>query len=89
MTQTIWKYPLPLTDRTLYQMPKGAEILCVQLQNNEPQLWASVNPSSDTETREIITVGTGNNVPADVGRYIGTYQVHGGDFIFHVFEARP
>ncbi len=57
--KTIYKYTLDSQDCTL-QLPKGAEILTVQLQNQIPNLWALVNPNtSESEERHISIVGTG------------------------------
>ena len=59
--KTIYKYTLDSHDCTL-QLPKGAEILTVQLQNQIPTLWALVNPMTVTEERHICIVGTGWDV---------------------------
>ena len=53
--KTIYKYTLDSHDCTL-QLPKGAEILTVQLQNQIPTLWALVNPMTVTEERHICPI---------------------------------
>jgi hypothetical protein len=80
--KTIYKYPLNSHDCTL-QLPKGAEILTVQLQNQIPTLWALVNPMTVTEERHICIVGTGWDVE-DTMKYITTYM--DGYFVWHAFE---
>lgn len=40
-------------------MPKGAEILCVQVQNRNPVIWAKVNLDNKIEKRSFIVCGTG------------------------------
>ena len=80
--KTIYKYPLNSHDCTL-QLPKGAEILTVQLQNGIPTLWALVNPTTVTEERHICIVGTGWDVE-DTMKYITTYM--DGYFVWHAFE---
>jgi hypothetical protein len=80
--KTIYKYPLHSKDCTL-QLPKGAEILTVQLQNEIPTLWALVNPMTVTEERHICIVGTGWDVE-DTMKYITTYM--DGYFVWHAFE---
>lgn len=85
-TQTIWKYTLDTVDYQELSMPAGAEILTVQVQNFQPCLWAKVDPHAALEMRGIITHGTGHPVNPEADRYIGTYQISGGSFIFHVFE---
>ena len=80
--KTIYKYPLNSHDCTL-QLPKGAEILTVQLQNQIPTLWALVNPMTVTEERHICIVGTGWDVEDNM-KYITTYM--DGYFVWHAFE---
>ena len=69
-------------------MPKGAEVLTVQTQGKaeRPELWALVNPDAATEPRTFRTYGTGHPIDHDPGRYVATYQLHGGGLVFHVFE---
>lgn len=88
MTKTIWKYELDITGVQSIQMPKDAEILCVQAQNGKPCLWALVNPVAEKETIGLFTYGTGHIVPTEpyVHRYIGTYQLEDGALVFHVFS---
>jgi len=81
--KTIYKYTLDSQDCTL-QLPKGAEILTVQLKNGSPSLWALVNPNtSELEERHICIVGTGWEVE-DTMKYITTYM--DGYFVWHTFE---
>lgn len=86
--KTIWKYELQPVDSQNIQMPVEAEILTLQVQNGQPQLWALVDPNAEMTTRHIEMFGTGNIIPplmTEKRRYIGTYQ-HGKHLIFHVFE---
>jgi hypothetical protein len=80
--KTIYKYTLDSQDCTL-NLPKGAEILTVQLQNGIPTLWALVNNMTVTEKRHICIVGTGWDVEDNM-KYITTYM--DGYFVWHVFE---
>jgi hypothetical protein len=69
-------------------MPKGAEMLAIQAQGENPSLWALVEPENDSEMRIIEIFGTGDPIH-DVTkqrRYIGTFQVKGGESVFHAFE---
>ena len=87
--QTIWKFPLKVTDGQNISMPIGAEILTVQAQNGEPCIWALVDPKADTEIRFFEIFGTGHPIFSDAGvsrKYISTFQLRGGNLIFHVFE---
>jgi len=84
----IYKYPIPLGYFSL-GLPKGAKILTVHEQHGEPQIWALVNPDEPfTETRNFRVVGTGHPIGEneEVLRYIGTFQLDGGNFIGHLFE---
>lgn len=83
----VWKYVLEVTDEQLIEMPQGAQILSVAVQNGSPMLWALVNPVAPFEDRIVRTIGTGHPVEDVLGRFLGTYQLHGGALVFHVFES--
>lgn len=87
--KTIYKYELLPDDKNPFEikMPKGAEILTVQSQNGNAQIWAVVNTDSEMESRFFETFGTGHEMPDDRGvdrKYIGTFQLP--PLVFHVFE---
>jgi hypothetical protein len=84
--KTIWKFALNDPEAKV-EMPKGAEILAVQTQWNTPCVWALVDPVQPKETRQFRTYGTGHVLPENPGKYLGTFQVRSGIFIFHVFEV--
>ena len=89
MNKTIWKFQLETIDNQTLKMPVGAEILTVQTQFEKPCLWALVDPNAEKEDRFIEIFVTGHAVSYDVSvemKYIGTYQLHGGSLVFHVFE---
>ena len=89
MNKTIWKFELETTDNQTIEMPVNAEILTVQTQNEIPCIWALVDPTQVKEKRFIEVFGTGHDVHYDMGvsrNYLGTYQLHGGSLVFHVFE---
>lgn len=79
----VLKYPLILEDEQHIDMPLGAEILTLQLQRDQPYVWALVDTKNHYRAKTIYTVGTGRPVPED-SFYIGTYQQ--GLFVWHVFE---
>jgi uncharacterized protein with FMN-binding domain len=82
---TIWKFPLEVTDEQVVRLPTGAQILCVQVQGTTPCLWAKVDPMAAPKEWRVVTRGTGNPAKANDGSYVGTYQMHSGRLIFHVF----
>jgi hypothetical protein len=87
--KAIWKYPLGITDIQTVSMPKGAEILTVQIQLGGVCLWAMVDPEAPKEDRIIITYGTGHPIDSPhLLRYIGTYQIPERVLVFHVFEKQ-
>jgi hypothetical protein len=84
--QTIWKYPLEITDIQTLMMPEGAEILSAQMQGDVLCLWALVNQDAPKQRREIEVLGTGNPAPEAKRRYISTVQMRGGTLVWHIFE---
>ena len=80
--KTIYKYELTSQDASM-KLPKGAEILTVQIQDGRPMLWALVDPDNVLEDRVISTVGTGWEVEDNM-KYICTYME--GYLVWHVFE---
>lgn len=86
--KTIWKFPLgPVTDRRVVPMPYGAQVLHVQVQDDQPCLWALVEADNTLRSRTFRTFGTGYKIPYDAAlAYVGTYQLAGGQLVYHVFE---
>ena len=83
----IFKYQLGPKDLQIVEMPKGAEILCVQMQNNTPCVLALVDESLEKENRYIETFGTGHYIDNSNNRkYISTVQIFDGELVFHYFE---
>lgn len=87
-TLTIWKFPIELFERQEIRMPAGAQLLDVRLQFDVPVLWALVDPGAEMVSRSIFTAGTGMQTSPG-GRYVGTFQMHGGGLVFHVFDEKP
>lgn len=86
MTKVIWKFPLETTDIQGIEMPMGADILSVQVQNKSICLWALCDPSAEKKKRYFLIFGTGNPVPDANQKFIGTVQMISGELVFHVFE---
>lgn len=85
---TIYKFPFQIIDRQKITMPRGAKILCAQLQGGTPCLWAEVDTEQTSSERIIEVHGTGNPMEpvtgADSRTYIGTFQQ--SPFVWHVYE---
>lgn len=85
----VYKYTIPVKDYFLLDLPAGAKILTVQVQNDEPQIWALVDPGQKSKVSHNFRVaGTGHDITEtkDDLEYIGTFQIAGGQLIFHLFE---
>lgn len=87
---TIWKFPFSVEDRLEISMPRGAEILDIQVQHGRPCMWALVNPEMAIQVRRFHIFGTGHHIPDELRNkmtYVGTFQIEGGALVFHVFEV--
>ena len=97
----IYKYKLETTLTQEVEMPRGAQVLCIQTQDEIPCIWALVDPTENTTSRTFEIFGTGWDVPTnslfdhdglgpesieDRRRYVGTYQLRKGELVFHCFE---
>jgi len=90
----IWKYQLEDEARQVIMMPSGAEILSVQQQHGDLQLWAMVDPYVPKQMRVFEIFGTGTTMPdlsseGRARRHLATVQVCQGMLVWHVFEIIP
>lgn len=87
--EKIYKYHIEVTDEQQVSLPKGAQILTVQTQQEQPCIWVLVDPQMPTELVTIRVHGTGHDVPdSDNLKYIGTFQMMGGGLVFHTFRMK-
>jgi len=87
--KTIWKYEIKAEDIQEIEMPVGSQILCVQTQREKPCIWILTDTETkDAETRKFFTIGTGHDFyqEQDNCKYIGSFQLHDGLLVFHLFE---
>jgi len=82
----IFKYKITPYLKNEIEMPIGAEVLCVQTQNNEPHIWAMVDFNAELEKRIFWVIPTGNLIEPEASRYVGTFQIDNGNLVFHLFE---
>lgn len=89
--QTIWKFPLAITDAQTVAIPRGARILSVQAQVDTPTLWALVDPEAAPVLHAVSIFGTGNPIGflSRHAAFVGTVQTHGGSLVWHVFVEGP
>ena len=88
----IWKYPLdgPMIFQTI-EMPIDAQILCVQVQNSIPCIWAAVNTTNSKVKRVFVLVPTGHKFSysqRDRMQYLGTIQTNEGQYVWHLMEIK-
>ncbi len=82
----IYKYPIALEFIFDLELPWGAVILDIQWQDNQPVLWAIVNPAHAKETRRIVSVWTGVEFNYKHGLlHIKTLTDNTGT-VWHIFE---
>lgn len=86
---TIWKFPLVVTDAQSIDAPSGAVPLSVQIQNGEPCIWMLCDPLATKTRHRIFIHGTGHRLPDEstAERFVGTFQMLGGQLVFHCFYA--
>lgn len=91
MNETIFKYPIEIENFFAIEMPKGAKVLSVGVQNNKPYIWAMINENKK-EKRMFRLMGTGHPTyqkEKDL-HFIGTFQLkekNGKIFVGHLFES--
>lgn len=83
---TIHKYQFQIADKVTIQMPQGARVISVQLQNGVPTMWAMVVTDMKMISHEFRVYGTGHELDtfAIQGKHLGTIQQNG--LVWHIFE---
>jgi len=88
--KAIFKYKISFEDINNISMPKGSEVLTVQIdeKTNSPCIWALVDTDvQETVVRLFALYGTGHPLMEHSDqKYIGTFQYQNGDFVGHIFE---
>jgi len=83
----VYKYDLSITDLQEISMPKGSKILTLQVQFDNPKIWALVNDNEpELEARQIRIYGTGHSITGNTDAYIGSFVIREGAFVGHAFE---
>ena len=87
MAKVIFKYPLENKDFQSVEMPRGAQVLCIQNQSESLFIWALVDIGAKPIKRFFEIFGTGQEMSDCINRkYIGTYPLCKGALVFHCFE---
>jgi hypothetical protein len=84
----IFKYQLPADDYFSLQVPAGSRILSVDVQHGVPCMWVLVDPTNSPVTRRFRFAETKHPIEETVEQltFIGTFQMHEGNSVFHIFE---
>lgn len=82
----ILKFPIDPTQNLSLSLPRGAQILCVQVYFGSPYIWVLCDPTASKETRTFSVYETGHETgnTLKVSCYIGTFQADAS--VFHLFE---
>ena len=86
MKKAIWKFPINSIGVNKIMMPMDAVILTLQTQGNMPCMWALCDPSKTEVERTFEPFSTGETFNPSNMSYIGTFQIHNGALVFHLFE---
>lgn len=87
--KVIYKYQI-LPDARIQglELPKGATILSVEVQDGLPHIWCLVDPDAPKEIRRFHMVATGRRFDTTGLTYIGAFHGVQGWMVFHLFEQR-
>ena len=86
--KAVYKFPLMVAKLQRIKMPKNSTILTVQIQGQRVCLWALVDIDKGLEDRFFAIFETGKQVPENILRYVGTFQIPEENFVGHVFEMK-
>lgn len=93
MNNVIFKYQIPPTTPILLHLPKNAEILFVETQQESMCIWCLVDETSKLVPRWFHLYGTGQPIqqgtPSRKETYIGTFKLKNDTLILHLFESVP
>ena len=84
---TVYKYSLEPGDNVTVLMPEGAEILHVATQGDVPCIWARVDTERPKKPYIFHMRGTGH--PNATGDHVGSFLMHNGSLVFHLFCVSP
>lgn len=90
--RAVFKYSLAVVAEQTLSLPADAKLLHVDQQSGDLQLWALIDPQlpqDRTTYRTIMIVGTGHmtDIPENRLKYINTFMINDGVFVFHAFEV--
>lgn len=84
---SIWKFPFTVSSTVTFEIPRDHRFIHVDMQGNQPCLWAVVDPGSSLTITNLRIYGTGHPiVNGEAGSFIGTFQQP--PFVWHVFKGK-
>ena len=88
MSETIYKFTFNSLGVADADIPADAVPLHVGVQRAGPCIWVRLNAEARCERRRFRMIGTGwpDAVQPD-WPYVGTFMMHEGALVFHVFEV--
>ncbi|KGE14596.1 DUF7352 domain-containing protein [Sphingobacterium deserti] len=82
----VYKYTLKALESQTLEMPAGALIRSIQIQDDRISLWAEIDPMiNHVESVTILMFGTGWDIPDKHLEYIDTVQFLNG-LVFHFYK---
>jgi len=95
--RTIYKYPVPITDRFTVSLPGAFKVLHVEVQDGMSFMWVEVDPEMPEAEHDFAVVGTGHPVPTAHSDAVGgpvicaehlkTWQAP--PFVWHLYRVFP
>ena len=80
----VWKFPLrPGTGSQQVRIPRGAQLLSIQLQDGMPTLWALCDEDAPLVERQLWAYGTGDAM-VKAWPFVATLQI--GTAVLHYFD---
>lgn len=89
----IYKYPVPIEDEFVIEVPAEYRIISVQAQRNEAFLWVAVDTSVESTAKlRFVLKGTGHAFTEEQAELllggdlepVGTFQLFDGSLVFHL-----
>ena len=82
----IYKYELMRKNEFTVNLPRGFKFLDVQVQRGKPYMWCLVDENESAYPTTFYIHSTGRSVDTAHKEFLGTFQMHDGDFVFHLFQ---
>ena len=84
----VWKFPLDVGENKL-EMPRNPKFLHLGEQHGTIMVWALVATNQPVAIVQVDVIATGHVAPSEnEGMHIGTIQMKGGTYVYHVFRMR-